>query len=340
MKLLIITQKADRSDTVLGFAHSWIEEFAKRAEHVHVVAQYVGEHAFPPNVTVHSLGKEKGIPTWRQVLRFHSLIWSLRNDYDVAFVHMTPVWMVIGGPMWMLLKKGRYLWYESRGAKWPLKVALKMVHAVFSASAYGMPLRTGKSVVTGHGIDTDLFAPDESQRVPGRLLSVGRITEAKFPGRVIRLLPSLPEACHLQWVGGPVTAEDKVLEQGLQRDIDVLRLRQRVSFRTVPHDRLAQLMQEADVFVHASVTGLDKAVLEAMACGCITVSVSPALADILPESLRCTQETLGQTVAAALALSDPEKQAIRVSLREAVIRHHGLDRLISLLVSHMETTKN
>ncbi len=340
MKLLIVTQRVDRKDSVLGFFHAWIAAFARHADHVTVIAQAVGEHSLPQNVTVLSLGKEAGKPTFEQVVRFESLLWKHRAGYDAVLVHMTPVWMVIGGPMWMLLGKARYLWYESRGTRWPLRVALTMVRKVFSASSYGMPLRTGKSIVTGHGIDTDLFAPDESQRVSGRLLSVGRITEAKFPGRVIRLLSALPDTCHLQWVGGPVTAQDRVLEQALQRDIDVLRLRQRVSFRTVPHDRLAQLMQEADVFVHASLTGLDKAVLEAMACGCITVSVSPALADILPESLRCTPETLGQTVAAALALPAAEKQAIRASLREAVIRHHGLDRLIALLVSHMETMKN
>lgn len=340
MKLLIVTQKVDRQDPVLGFFHAWIAAFAAKTDHVTVIAQHVGEHDLPANVTILSLEKEKGKSTLGQIVRFKSLIWKHRDDYDTVLVHMTPVWMVIGGPMWMLLNKSRYLWYESRGMRWPLRVALHMVKKVFSASAYGMPLQTRKSIVTGHGIDTDLFSPDESQRVANRLLSVGRITAGKSPGRVIRLLLGLPEGCHLQWVGGPVTEDDRKLEQALQRDIDVLRLRQRVSFRTVPHDRLAQLMQEADVFVHASVTGLDKAVLEAMACGCIAVSVSPALADILPKALQCTPETMGQTVASVLVLPASEKEALRKTLREAVIRHHGLDRLIALLVAHMQTMKN
>lgn len=340
MKLLIVTQKVDRHDPVLGFFHAWIAAFAKHADLVTVIAQSVGEHALPGNVTVLSLGKDTGKATFAQIFTFKKLLWKHRDDYDTVLVHMTPVWMVIGGPMWMLLGKRRYLWYESRGTRWPLRVALMMVNAVFSASSYGMPLQTKKSIVTGHGIDTDLFSPDESQRVANRLLSVGRITAAKFPGRILRLLPNLPDACHLQWIGGPVTEDDRKLEQALQRDVDVLRLRQRVSFRTVPHDRLAQLMQEADVFVHASVTGLDKAVLEAMSCGCIAVSVSPALTEILPKSLQCTPETMGQTVASVLALPAAEKEALRKTLREAVIRHHGLDRLITLLTAHMQTTKN
>ena len=61
MKLLILTQKVDKNDDVLGFMHGWIAEFAKHCEKVTVIALGVGEFDLPRNVTVLSLGKDKTV---------------------------------------------------------------------------------------------------------------------------------------------------------------------------------------------------------------------------------------------------------------------------------------
>ena len=60
MKLLIITQKVDRNDPILGFFHRWLEEFAKNCEQVTVICLYKREYNLPGNVKVLSLGKESG----------------------------------------------------------------------------------------------------------------------------------------------------------------------------------------------------------------------------------------------------------------------------------------
>ncbi len=59
MKLLILTQKVDKNDDILGFFHGWIAEFARYCEKVTVVALEVHEYDLPRNVKVLSLGKEK-----------------------------------------------------------------------------------------------------------------------------------------------------------------------------------------------------------------------------------------------------------------------------------------
>src|SRR3989338_7648361 len=59
MKLLIITQKVNQEDSVLGFFHSWIREFASRFEEVTVICLEKGVYNLPENVEVFSLGKEE-----------------------------------------------------------------------------------------------------------------------------------------------------------------------------------------------------------------------------------------------------------------------------------------
>ena len=81
MRLLIITQKVDRSDPILGFFHRWLVEFAAHCEKVTVIGQLVGEHDLPRNVDVHSLGKEEDHSRLRQMIMFGVLLLKLRKNY-------------------------------------------------------------------------------------------------------------------------------------------------------------------------------------------------------------------------------------------------------------------
>lgn len=159
MKLLIITQVVDKNYVPLCFAVEWFREFGKQCEKVTVIGQQVGEYSLPSNVHVLSLKKEAGKSKLLQVLRFYRLAWKYRNDYEAVFVHMTPIWVVFGAPLWLLLRKRMYLWYEARGTGWNLRWGLKFVRKAFSASQGGMPIKTAKSVLTGHGVDISFFTP-------------------------------------------------------------------------------------------------------------------------------------------------------------------------------------
>src|SRR3989339_803491 len=58
MKLLILTQKIDKNDDLLGFFYAWVGEFAKYYKKITVICLYRGESDLPENVKVLSLGKE------------------------------------------------------------------------------------------------------------------------------------------------------------------------------------------------------------------------------------------------------------------------------------------
>lgn len=335
MRLLIVTQKVDRTDPILGFFHRWVEEFARQCERVTVVGQLVGEHQFGVNVRVVSLRKEEGISRARQVLRFWGLQWGLRREYDAVLVHMTPIWVVLGTPLWVVLRKPRFLWYEARGARWPLKVAIRSVRRVFSASVHGMPVPTRKSLIVGHGIDTDFFAPGAGQREDTLLITVGRITQSKHLPVILDAFEQLPERYELMIVGRPITEEDKALHAELRNRISAKGLRRRVSIQPAPQDVVQPLLQRAMLFLHASSTSLDKAVLEAMACGCIVVSTAEAVRPLLPPPCQATPETLAERICGIAAMSPSERAALAGRQRALVERDHGLCRLVTRLIAEM-----
>lgn len=331
MRLLIVTQKVDKHDPILGFFHGWLRELATAFDSIEVIAQQVGAHSLPRNVTVHSLGKEKGSGKAAQVRRFWRLQWTLRSRYDAAFVHMTPIWAVIGAPEWGAFGKKIYLWYEARGARWPLRLALRVVTKVFSASPHGMPIATRKSVVTGHGIDTDLFCPGTEEPEPNLLLTVGRVTQAKNLPVLIRCLRDLPSTAYLVIVGRPLTERDKLLRADLTEQIGNLGLKGRVTIQERPHGEVRGLLRRCALFVHASATSLDKALLEAMACGCLTLSSSSVARQLLPPICQTTDRAMGESARRLLSLPAEEKHALREELRQKILSEHSLKQLAARL---------
>ena len=365
MKLLIITQVVDKSYVPLCFAVEWFREFGKQCEKVTVIGQKVGEYELPSNINVLSLKKEKGKSKFMQVMRFYSLAWKHRNDYEAVFVHMTPIWGVFGAPLWLLLRKRMYLWYEARGTGWNLRWGLKFVRKAFSASPGGMPLPTKKSVITGHGVDTAFFTPPEfsSSEVRGAgrveklldspsagadsslegngrdsnlLVTVGRLTKAKRLDLIVQCFAALPSTYRLQITGVPITEEDHKTKAILEALIETLGLEDRVSFGTIPDEKLRVLLQKAMLFLHASeATSLDKAALQAMASGCLVVTASPVVKPHVPEICRAEPQTMGATAKRLLSLPKEEEQKLRKELRTIIEREHSLPALIRKLVIEM-----
>ncbi len=337
MRLLVVTQKVDASDPILGFFHRWIAEFAAQCESVIVIGQYVTDFHLPPNVKVLSLKKERG--SWRitQVLRYRWLLWKYRREYDAIFVHMTPIWGVFAWRMVIFFRKPLYLWYEARGTRWPLKVAVWLATKVFSASAAGMPIKTSKSVITGHGIAVDTSAFDTSAMVRDvhLVVTVGRITASKNLPVIIHAFETLPQESRLFLAGAPLTSDDHALLSRLRLMFHQKGMEHRVEVRSLSQQEVASMLKKAALFLHASSTSLDKALLEAMASGCLVVSCAEAARSVLPKECLATPEGMGDRAKTLLALPPEEQDALRGKLRELVVKDHSLPRLIERLMEEM-----
>ena len=228
MKLLILTQKADINDDVLGFMHGWIKEFSKHCESVIVVCLQKGEYDLPDNIKVLSLGKEEKnnfqfFPLQRDhakavaifpasagprqgggnfqllnkikyFLNFFKYIWQERKNYDTVFVHMNKEYVILGGFLWRILGKKIGLWYAHGHAPFSLKIAEKLAHIIFTSTKSGFRLPSKKVNIVGQGIDIDKFKIESLKlKVNDKLkiITVGRISPVKDYETLIKAIELL-----------------------------------------------------------------------------------------------------------------------------------------------------
>lgn len=277
MRLLICTQAVDLGDPVLGFFHRWLEEFAKRCEHVHVICLKKGDYALPGNVNVHSLGKEEGKSLPVYLFRFYYYIWSLRKEYDAVFVHMNPEYVILGGFSWRALGKKIVLWYSHRQRSWKLYAGLFFAHRVVTAAKESLTAQTRKADVIGHGIDATRFSSHSSKKIDRerpKIVAVGRITPIKnleIAIETVQRLRAQGIQATLDLIGSPISGSDERYEAQLRQAAQ--KLDAAISFvGAVSNQEMSDVYPKYDFALNLCPTGgIDKAVLESMAAGIPTV---------------------------------------------------------------------
>jgi glycosyltransferase involved in cell wall biosynthesis len=350
MRLLVLTQKVDSGDDVLGFFHEWLKRFAVQCEAVEVICLYEGAHDLPGNTRVHSLGKEKGAGRMRRLLRLYKHIWQLRGRYDGVFVHMNPEYLVLAGWWWKLAGKPALLWYSHRSVDLKLRIAVRFAACVASSAASSFRLATPKLHVLGHGVDTEFFSPKASPGSGGRwrLVSVGRLTPIKRLETAVEALALLRQGgidAELALVGQATASGDREYEQKLRSRVQSLGLDPYVNFAgPVPYGRMPGIYRASDASINLAPTGgLDKAVLESMATGLPAFMSNEGFAELAGPCrprLMFAQDNardLADKLAAVYHAGDGAE--VGAFLREQVINRASLDALIKNLLSLLWPSK-
>jgi glycosyltransferase involved in cell wall biosynthesis len=373
-RLLVFNLMTDADDTVLGFTTDWLNALAARCESVDVITMQAGRLAVAPNVRVYSLGKEQGTSEPRRAWVFYRTLTALlqHQRYDAAFAHMSELFAVMGAPLLKLAGVPLTLWYAHKATPPLLRLAEKWVDHVVSASAESFRLPSRKLHIIGHGVDTERFTPpltaphsaalvergtehglrtvtateersaasDSSERggeAAFTLVSAGRIAPVKRLETIIAALDTLRGVDVRLRIVGAAAAQDaeyaaRLREQAAGLPVEFV--------GAVTHAQMAQVYQQADALVNMSQTGsIDKAVLEAMACGLPVITANEAFQGMLapwaetllvpPES----PELLPVRVRRLLALTPDERRAMGAALRQIVVDGHSLDGLIEQLMA-------
>lgn len=354
MKLLILTQKVDINDDVLGFMHGWIAEFAKHCESVIVVCLYKGEYDLPANAKVLSLGKELRIKNYDlriknffyrffYLFHFYKYIWQERKNYDKVFVHMNPEYVVLGGLLWRLWRKKIWLWYAHGYAPFTLRIAEKLAHVIFTSTKSGFRLPSNKVRVVGQGIDVEKFK-SKNKKVKSKddflkIITIGRISPVKDYETLIKAAEILAKdgvKFKVDIIGGAGTPEQEGYFNKLKKMASEKGLNGIINFLgPVPNKDIAVCLRDADLFVNMSHTGsLDKAIVEAMAAGLSVLTCNEATAEILGkyrETLMYPKkdfQKLAEKIKFILKLDYKERKKMCEDLRNIVVENHSVNGLI------------
>lgn len=338
-RLLVITQAVDVHDRALGFFHRWIELFAEQYDHVLVVCLHEGEHHLPKNVEVISLGKERGLGRLHFIRQFLYTIWSRRANYDQVFVHMNPIYLVLGGWLFRLLNKRVVLWYTHRHVDAKLRIGVFFANVVATVSKQSMGIDTPKKVPTGHGVDTATFAGMPSAQPPTNIVVVGRISSIKGILETVEVIAQVRKhipGVTVTFIGEPVGSSDLVYQEAVKSRVQVLDLGDAVTWRGgVSASELPKLYREYGLLLSLSSTGsFDKVLLEAMASGLLVCTPNQAFKGHISD--RCiideqATDLVAETTSileALIRLPETERTAIQEQLIQYVVTKHGLQSLI------------
>lgn len=345
-RLLLFNLVTDADDPVFGFTTVWINALAQQVGQIDVITFKAGRLSLAPNVRVFSLGKEHGTNKAQQILNFYRQLGALLKqhhaDYDACFAHMQPLFALMAAPLLKPYHIPITLWYAHKAVTPKLKMAEKVVKHIVTSSPDGFRLESDKLVIVGQGIDTEMFHPAEAPRPTGaalNILSVSRIAPIKHLEILVQAVHALTMPYQLTITGKADPGQEDYAAQ----------LQAAASAHThftggKSYEQLVQSYQQADVMVNLSATGsMDKAVLEALACGVPVICANTAYADFLAPwrdllYLKApSAEALAERLSRLAALPSPDRQALGAQLREAVLREHSLNGLVNRLLRVMQS---
>jgi glycosyltransferase involved in cell wall biosynthesis len=349
VRVLLFNLATDADDPVLGFTTSWINSLARRVEHVSVITMRAGRLATAPNVTVRSVGKERGWSEPRRAAAFYRhVLDAVRHDrVDVCFAHMIPVFAVMFAPVARVRRIPTLLWYAHGATPRMLRVAERLATYCVTSTPEGFRMPSGKLDVLHQGIEVDRFVPPErpSPDWHRTVVSLGRISPVK---RVVESIDALAEAnrlgadLRLEVFGGPLVAAERSYELEVRRRIADHGLERVVTMHgPIGHADAPAAFRRGGLFLNLSRSGsLDKAILEAMASGCLPLSSNDAFRGIAepagwPDHV--TDEAFaGERLAALARAQRPWQDERRRALRDYVKADHSLDRLTDRIVEQLE----
>ena len=342
MRLLVITQKVDKKDPILGFFHGWILKLSEKFEKISVICLENGDYDLPENVKVFSLGKEFGKNKIKYVANLYRHILGLYADYDAVFVHMNQEYIILGGFLWKIMGKRVYLWRNHLEGNIFTRVAVWLSNKVFCTSKFAFVAKYKKTSLMPVGIDTSVFNTKlrikNYELCKNKILFLSRMSPVKKPELLIESLNILKNrgvdfTCDFH--GDPLS-KDEDYYNSLKTKVKEFSLENKINFyKSVPNYETPKIYNEHEIFVNLTPSGsFDKTILEAAACGCIPVITNKSLSGDIDEKMitkKETPEAVAQALDFWLNAGNEQKKDASIKLQKYVSENHSLNSLVDKL---------
>lgn len=339
MHLLILTQKMDRTDGVLGFMHHWVAKLAARVDFISVICLQRGIVNLPENVQVFSLRKEERAIRWRYILWLGRHLWRLRVDYDAVWIHMNPEYVVLAGWWWKLSGKKIFFWYNHQQGGLRVWLAARLADKVFYTSPQAYMRRFTHAVPMPVGVDAEQFVGTTIAPPARTVIYVGRLSPVKNAEILLTALIRLHnqgEKFKFTLVG-EIDVKPREFSQKIKQLLATLaRVGCLQLLGKVPNNRLPEILARQELLVNLTPPGsFDKVQIEAMASGTLVLTANTALQEILPPEFLLTEITVAQVVEKIKKiweLTPADKEKIRHNNRQYAATKHSLDKMLTTLV--------
>lgn len=355
---MIVTQKVDKNDPILGFFHRWLEEFAKHCEKLTVICLQKGEHDLPQNVRVLSLGKElitsKG-PSFGErsgpkvgplrvklsyVFNFYKYIREEQDNYDSVFVHMNQEYVLLGAIAWKTWGKKIFMWRNHPAGSLLTNIAAYLSDRVFCTSKYSYTARFPKTELMPVGIDTEFFKKDKDiKKKKNSILFLGRISPIKKPHIFIEALDILNKKgieFSATIIGDSLPVDFDYFEQ-LKKKVAESGLESKVHFlKAVTNSETKRLYNEHEIYVNLTPSGsMDKTIFEAMSCESLVLVANRSLQGEIDDIFVCKTDSskeIADKLKTLLEISESQNGEYEIKLREYVVKEHSLKKLADKLL--------
>lgn len=335
MRWLIITQKVDQTDPVLGFFVLWLEEFYKQIGPLKVICLQKGENNLPSDIEVFSLGKEKKQSRLNYVIRFFYFLWRERKNYDQVFVHMNQEYVLLAGWWWRLTGKKIFLWRNHPAGSFLTKIAIWLANKVYCTSKQSFTAGFSKTEIMPVGINTEIFKRDNNvEKIKNSILFLGRISTIKKPDILIEALNLLDkqEVSFQSLIVGDPLPKDFLYYQSLKDRVEFLGLSDKVKFNSgIKNNETIIFYNKHEIFVNLTPSGaFDKTIFEAMACETLVVTSNLSLKGEVEDRFIFSEGDyleLVEKLKTVLSLDEKDKIEIGQKFREFCVKKHSLHLL-------------
>jgi glycosyltransferase involved in cell wall biosynthesis len=335
MKLLVFTQTIDKNDSVLGFFHDWVAKMSEKCESIEVICLSKGDFDLPKNVTVYSLGKEKGVSKLGYIKNLYSYLNLIKGSYDKVFVHMNQEYVLLAGIYWKIKRIPVYLWRNHPKGSLVTQMAVFLSKKVFCTSTASFTARFKKTIIMPAGINLEMFKPSEGiVRKKYSVCMVGRLSSIKHNELALEAINRLVKQgvqVSLSLVGGFLD-RDKDFVDRLKKYVIDNNLGTVINFvgpKTL--NDLPEIYSSHEICLNLTEAGsFDKTIVEGASCGAIPLVSSQSFSGLLPDI--CITENSANEIAESIKkLLDPAEQIKIQRDLQNFVQNQSLSTLVNKL---------
>ena len=347
LKICVICQAIDEKDTRTSILVQWVRALARvnDVESVQVITLRTGEFSLPGNVAVHEVVKGN---RFVKLFNFYQIVFRvLRKPLDCFLIFKGGLYPILLFPFKLFRNIPIYQWKTHPYISPQMHICARWCDSkVFTASKSSFPLNLPNVKVIGHGIDTGRFCISSNDRTE-LLVTIGRIAPSKKIEKILHALSLCRSTFGKSYtldIFGPVLEKDRDYKHYLDTLIQQLNLSSLVSFRgDIFYEEVPEVLNHYKLFINFSETALDKAVLEAFACGLPVLSTNSCVAEVIPVEWRSyfivspmNQEAQARQIDTLLSFNSEWFEKVGNILRQIVVEHHSLDTFFSKMIGEMK----